>query len=212
MTRRRRREAEREAAAAGLLAEKRLLRERLWLRRSQWSVEEATLASQRACRVLLEWSRFERARAVAFYAAVEGELDLRPAFLHAVERHKPCFLPRCMDSRRVEFVALREWESLRPGRYGIPEPVGPAVALPSDDTLVLVPGVAFDREGNRLGMGRGYYDRTFAEADSPGLVLVGAGFRWQVLERIPRTPTDRAMDFLLTDDGILQPQGGTAGD
>lgn len=207
MTRRRRREVERDGVARELLAQKQQLRDPLRLRRSQWPVEEAALASQAACEALGAWSGFERAGAVAFYAAFEGELDLRSAFLYAVERCKACFFPRCEDSGRVAFVEVREWESLRPGRYGIFEPEGPAAALPTGDTLVLVPGLAFDWKGNRLGMGRGYYDRTFPENEDRGIQLVGAGFHWQIVNRVPRGPNDCVMDFLLTDEGVLPAAG-----
>ena len=195
------------AAARELLTQKQRLRDSLRLRRSGWSPGEATRASHAACEALLSWDGFERARAVAFYAAFGGELDLRSAFLHAVERRKTCFFPRCEDSGRVAFVEVQEWESLRPGRYGIFEPEGPASELPAGDTLVLVPGLAFDRKGNRLGMGRGYYDRTFPRDEGRGMQLVGVGFHWQIVDRVPRGPRDRAMDALLTDEGILPAEG-----
>ena len=204
MTRHPNRERESGGAAEELLEAKRQLRGGLRRQRGQWAAEQAAVAASRACDILASCTEFERFKAVAFYCAIDGELDVHPAFVRALERGKHCFLPRCTDSQQVEFVEVMEWESLRSGRYGIREPVGEAEGLPSEGALVLVPGVAFDRDGNRLGMGRGYYDRTFGPGAFAGSALMGVGFDWQLVDRVPKGPTDRGMDFILTERGVLR--------
>jgi len=83
----------------------------------------------------------------------------------------------------------------------VPEPpaAAPAEAL-GPDTLVLVPGVAFDAEGGRLGRGGGAWDR--ALADSRGAVIFGVGYEMQVVERVPREAHDRPMQALVTEAAI----------
>nr|ADI22020.1 5-formyltetrahydrofolate cyclo-ligase [uncultured myxobacterium HF0200_01L06] len=203
MTRRPRRERELGRGGEELVAAKRELRDELRRRRQQWSLSQARSAADSACEALIASAEFEMADNVAFYCAVDGELDVRAAFERSIQLGKRCFLPRCTDSRELEFVAVGQWESLRSGRYGIPEPVGEAERLPSEAVLVLVPGVAFDREGNRLGMGRGYYDRTFSREVLAGAKRMGVGFSWQLVDRVPRGKLDLGMDFILVESGVL---------
>ncbi len=99
------------------------------------------------------------------------------------------------------FARAERVEELRPGRYGVREPAATAaVEALGSDVLVLVPGVAFDESGGRLGRGRGIWDR--ALADARGAVVFGVGYELQVVERIPREAHDRPMDALVTERGI----------
>lgn len=93
---------------------------------------------------------------------------------------------------------------LRPGRYGIPVPSAPAEGPEriADADLVLVPSVAVDRAGRRLGRGGGYYDRTLALA-GPGARLLAVLDPEDVLERVPAEPHDRPVHGVLTPDGLL---------
>ena len=96
---------------------------------------------------------------------------------------------------------MEVWDDLGPGRYGVPEPPtgAPVHELDSGDLAVL-PGVAFDRRGRRLGRGRGYYDRTFRAAGGP--LLVGFAADFQVVEEVPTGPTDRPVDAIVTETGV----------
>ena len=106
----------------------------------------------------------------------------------------------------LDFVAIGEWETLELGRYGVREPPASmsAGALPSG-SLVIVPGVAFDSQGNRLGQGKGYYDRAFPRDGAGRFTLFGVGFALQLLESVPVGKFDRRMDAVVTEQGIVRP-------
>jgi 5-formyltetrahydrofolate cyclo-ligase len=102
----------------------------------------------------------------------------------------------------LRFAAIERWEDVRPGRYGVPEPrdAHDSRALERSD-LVMVPGLAFDSDGRRVGTGAGYYDRTFP-VGTPAPFLVGLAFDFQRVDRVPAAAHDRAVDALVTEAGI----------
>jgi 5-formyltetrahydrofolate cyclo-ligase len=110
-------------------------------------------------------------------------------------------MPRVAEPR-LEFAPVASLGELRPGRYGVEEPPveRPAEAVAAED-LVLVPGVAFDRNGNRLGRGGGHYDRTFPPGQ-PGPLLFGVAYALQVVSAVPHAPSDRRVDAIVTENGI----------
>jgi 5-formyltetrahydrofolate cyclo-ligase len=142
---------------------------------------------------------FLAARRIAFYAALPDELPTRACFEAALERGCCALFPAVEGERRLVFRPVERWEDLRPGRYGVPEPpkTGPAVR-PTKADLVLVPGVAFDADGHRLGRGGGCYDAAFPPGASAPL-LYGVGFEFQVLDAVPHGSRDRRMDAIVTE-------------
>lgn len=108
--------------------------------------------------------------------------------------------PRLRSDGQLEF-ALADVEELRAGRYGVPEPAPAAPTEPlGPDLLALVPGVAFDETGARLGRGGGSWDRALGEAR--GAAIFGVGYELQVIARVPREAHDRAVAALVTERGI----------
>ena len=163
-----------------------------------------------ASRVLAErlgdLPEFSAAQRVVLYAVIpgSGELDLRPVFNRLRASRRAALYPRCLPDGRLEFVEVPHLEALRPGRHGIPEPGGAALSLRPEEDLVLVPGLAFDRNGVRLGRGGGYFDRTFAPGGGPSPQLFGVGYSWQLTEPLPFESHDRAMDGVVTDRETLR--------
>lgn len=121
----------------------------------------ARRAAHHTCRHIL----FRNARRIALYVAADGELDPLPIAAEALRTGKAVYLP-VLDPHshnRLLFVRLRAGARMRRNRFGIPEPLWwRERAKPWQLDLVLMPLVAFDNAGNRLGMGGGFYDRTFA--------------------------------------------------
>jgi 5-formyltetrahydrofolate cyclo-ligase len=181
-----------------LPARKARLRAEMAERRKRLAPAEAARAAQAVAGRVRELPAFRRARVVALYAALADELPSRPLFEAVRAAGKEALLPRT-DGDSLAFCRVDAWEELVPGRYGVAEPPSgrAAVAPPG---LVIVPGVAFDRAGHRLGRGEGYYDRAFAAAETAGL-LVGVGYAFQLLDKVPHGPHDRRMDGVVTDAG-----------
>lgn len=135
------------------------------------------------------------------YAAARGEIDLGGVIDDALRSGRVLLLPRCeapgvMTARRVESRA-----QLAPGTYGLLEPVNDCAAVPAEQIdLILVPGVAFDVHGGRLGQGGGYYDRFLAGTDA---LLAGICHSFALMEHVPAQAHDKNMDMVITPDACM---------
>ena len=169
-------------------------------RRGLLGADQVQAAGQLAAERLAEAPEFrERARLV-LYAALPDELPTGPLYEIARASGKILLWPRMAGRDRLEFAPCRRWEDLIPERYGVlaPPPEQESVELGPED-LLLVPGVAFDLRGGRLGRGGGYFDRALGEIGEGGPLFLGAGFEFQLVEEVPREPHDRAVDAVLTE-------------
>ncbi|MFO1394777.1 MAG: 5-formyltetrahydrofolate cyclo-ligase [Steroidobacteraceae bacterium] len=151
---------------------------------------------------------------VAAYLAMPGEADLEAFLSAAAAADTRLCVPRVASRRRrtLEFVELVPGAPLRRGAYGIAEPAvrGRRVRLREID-VVLVPMVAFDRDGHRLGMGAGYYDRALAPRRDRGRAfrrpkLVGVAYACQELASIRPRPWDVALDAVVTERELIVPR------
>jgi 5-formyltetrahydrofolate cyclo-ligase len=161
--------------------------------------ETAAAAGERICALLLAEPRIAGAERVALYAALADEISTRPLFDALRRTGRPCLFPRTLANKRLAFACVENFESLRPGRYGVAEPVTTADEALGEADVVIVPGVAFDRGGFRLGRGAGCYDRTFPPDGSEQPCLVGVAYADQIVESLPHGSHDRAMDAIVTE-------------
>lgn len=189
---------------------KEALRKDLLERRLALSRAEVSAASEQLCARLASFRPLRAAEKLAGYAAIRAEIDLS-AYLD--QRHAEgaqVFLPRVEGPGEMVFAPLAGRDELIPGPFGVAQPSGLPVSIGEIDVF-LVPGVAFDRGGNRLGFGGGYYDRALRRARStraPGaqpMLLVGVCYDWQLLDaRVPAEEHDIAMDVIITDQQVFR--------
>lgn len=149
---------------------------------------------------------FRTAKRLAFYQAIDGEIDPSLLLAEALSRGQACFLPLLHPFRhgRLLFVRYRVGDPLQPNRWGIAQPRLLAHRLVSPRWLdvVLVPLVGFDADGNRLGMGKGFYDRTFSFRNRPARrrpLLIGLAHECQRVEALERQAWDVQMDAIVSD-------------
>jgi 5-formyltetrahydrofolate cyclo-ligase len=145
---------------------------------------------------------WREAPTVAVFASLPGEVDTGPLMQSALAEGKDLLLPRTRPAGLLEFARVGEEAGLVRGAFGIPEPGpdSPAVELDSG-ILLLVPGLAFDRSGGRLGRGAGYYDRVLGGLRAAGRrpQCLGIGFGLQVVDRVPMTALDEKLDGFVTE-------------
>ena len=139
---------------------------------------------------------------VSGFWPLDGEIDLRP-LLHALDgRGHPIVLPVTPPrGHPLRFARWRPGDALVPGRFGTLHPVGHPTGEDLVPDVLLVPLLAFDARGNRLGYGGGYYDRTLAAL--PGRLAVGCAFAAQEVASVPVEPTDIRLDAVATERGVL---------
>ncbi len=192
------------AAADSQNDQKTKLRRALSDQRTRLSPVEKTAASAAVCDRLDTLPVLARARVVAGFVAVRGEIDPAAALARVRDRGDVVALPRVTDGApRLRFhrAAASDAGDLRPGRFGLLEPdaAWPEVALEAIDVMV-VPGLAFDGAGRRLGYGGGYYDEVARFlGDGRRTALVGIGYDFQLVDRCPADGRDAPVDWVVTD-------------
>ncbi|MBL8259462.1 MAG: 5-formyltetrahydrofolate cyclo-ligase [Candidatus Competibacteraceae bacterium] len=188
------------------------LRQRLRSARRNLPLIERQEAALAVARRVLDWPPFGAAARIAAYWAREGELDPKPLLEAAWAEGKDVYLPVVIDapSRSLRFAPYRPGCPLRRNRFAIPEPDVPESRwlAPEALDLVLLPLVAFDAAGVRLGMGGGFYDRSFAflrhgddQCRRPWLLGLGYEFQ-QSPEPLPLEPWDVPLHAVATDQHL----------
>ncbi len=155
------------------------------------------------------WPVYQAARTVLLYIAMGDELDTAALLDAVLTDGKTLLVPRCAPEGRMGAVATNDWRALPKGRFGLSEPPSDAAAFdPARIDLVLLPGLAFDPAGNRLGWGAGYYDRFLPRTRA---VTAGLAFCEQVLPHVPSMPHDVAVQYLITPEGVVIAEDKEAG-
>jgi len=163
------------------------------------SPEAFTAAGTAAARHLPLIPRWDSFRSVLAFFSMKDEIDTRPVMETVLAAGKSLFAPR-IEGDALVFYRISRNDLLKPRGYREPE-ANPFLALCREDfpVLVLTPGLAFDRGLNRLGRGRGYYDRFFASLDAAGRQYTACGLCMdcQLTDHIPAGPKDKKMDSII---------------
>ena len=140
--------------------------------------------------------QFKEAQTVLLYWSMEDEVQTHD-FVNRWYKEKTLLLP-CVDGDDLRLRQYTGPECLKEGeQFGIGEPTGPEFTDLERVEMIIVPGVAFDRTGNRMGRGRGFYDRLLKS--TPRAFKVGVAFNFQMVDRVPTEDFDVPMDAVLTE-------------
>jgi len=174
------------------------LREEIRARMAGLSQQAREDASARARALLKRQAAWQQARSVLLYAPTDGELNVWPLLEDALETGKVLALP-WFDAATKRYLACPVEDlakDLEPGRYGILEPSGSRNPVPLNRLdFILVPGVAFDLHGRRLGRGRGHYDQLLTAVRG---TTCGVAFDQQIVRQVPVEPHDSEVNCILT--------------
>lgn len=182
---------------------KQLLRARAIAARRALGEPERRDRALRIARRLTALDAFARARTVALYAAIGAEVDTTEIARIATARGKGLAFPRFSEDQRALRFAACTIEALVPAPHGTRQPPAATPAIPyAALDLVLVPGVAFDVQGHRLGRGRGHYDATLALVPATA-ARVGLAFEVQLVPEVPQEPHDAPLDAIVTEDRVV---------
>jgi 5-formyltetrahydrofolate cyclo-ligase len=182
--------------------EKQVLRKEMQAKRSRLPQIAMAQAADSVARHFADHPILAFMPSFAGYMAMRGELDMRGIFDNMARFKKEMALPRLTEQKRMHFRRWQPGDALTTHAFGMQEPAATAPAI--SPALVLVPLLAFDARGNRLGYGGGYYDATMAmmrRFETPPL-FIGVGYTMQELERVPTNDGDQRLDGILTELGV----------
>jgi 5-formyltetrahydrofolate cyclo-ligase len=186
-------------------APKATLRAALIAARRALPAEDRQSRSRSVASRLVELPAFSRARTVGLYAPIGAEVDTAEVARLAAVAGKQVAFPRIVPGERALAYAACAVDALVVGALGTREPPPCARAVPlAELDLAVVPGVAFDARGRRLGRGRGHYDATLA-ALPPHAARIGLAFELQIVAEVPEEPHDAPLDAVVTEARILIP-------
>jgi 5-formyltetrahydrofolate cyclo-ligase len=175
--------------------------------RNAMTPEEITSVSHAIVKRLIELDPIRGASTVMVYLAFGSEVLADDLVLWGWGERKRIAVPLCRPVRR-QLIACRieSFDELERGHYGIREPMADLIrpVPPEEIDVIVVPAVAFDRQGHRLGYGGGYYDRFFPGV--PRAIRIGIAFARQIVEEIPVDPHDVEMDRIVTEREVIVPR------
>lgn len=191
-----------------IAARKRELRKKL--REVQAEVEPGWIsqASEKILQAIREHATYRAARCIMCYVSTAREVATHRLLSAMLSEGKRVAIPWC-EGDALRLFRFTGFEELEPGTLGILEPLAelradPARQIRPDELdLILVPGLAFDLCGGRLGRGKGYYDR-FLKTIPRSAVRIGLAFEYQILDEVPTTPSDEKMDWIITEKGVYR--------
>ena len=167
------------------------MRKMIRLRKQQHTADESSVVIAR----LKENPRFSQAQTILLYSALPDEVQTQSLLDELTAAGKTVLLPKVVSSEDMELRRYTGTSSLQPGAYGIMEPAGTLFTDYAAIDVAVVPGMAFDVQGHRLGRGKGYYDRFLAKV--PGVYKIGLCFSWQMVDEVPSEANDITMDEVM---------------
>jgi 5-formyltetrahydrofolate cyclo-ligase len=181
---------------------KRPIREKLLIERRHCSAETCLRLSLMIQERLLDSRAYRQAGTVGLYSPVLNEVQTERVARRCLADGKRLAYPR-VTGDDLRFVEVADLGTMSPGTFGVLEPVGNQLMPVAEIDLLIIPGVAFDLEGNRLGYGKGYYDRALAVC-RPDQERVGFAYEFQVVEQLPVAGHDCRLTCVVTEQRTLR--------
>ena len=170
------------------------LRQLIRERKRQFTPQQLEELSLAAVSSLMKLPRIQQAKTIMLYHPLPDEVSTLP--LLEQWHDKTLLLPRVIDDEHMELRRFSGPADLQQGAFGIMEPCGELFTDYQQIDVAIVPGMAFDDQGNRLGRGRGYYDRFLSRV--PYIYKIGLCFRFQLVDELPNSENDIRMDLVIS--------------
>ena len=177
--------------------EKQILRQKFRLQRSQLLPEVRKQKDHQLFLNLIQEPEILTADLILAYASCHNEPDTWEFIRWTLEKKIPIAFPKCGQNWHMQFFLINQLEDLQAGAHDLPEPITNRKAIITKNTICIVPGIAFTKEGIRLGQGGGYYDRFLK--NYPELQTIGIGYDFMIKENLPYEEHDCRMKKIITD-------------
>jgi 5-formyltetrahydrofolate cyclo-ligase len=179
---------------------KKNLRNEMKARLAKLKPEELKAKSEALERRFIESPEFEAADSMLIYVAMSSEPETRKIIAEALKRKKAVFAPK-VEGDFICVCRLHSLEHLSPGKFGIHEPPGEAKCELKQFGVIVIPGLAFDLRGGRLGRGGGFYDRLLSSVSGD---FIGFCFDEQVVDEVPKMEHDVHVHKIFTDERVIE--------
>ena len=186
---------------------KNIIREKHKKKRNAITLDKKRELDTKICNRIISLVSFRYAETVLLYAPVNSEIDISPVAEAALSAGKRVAYPRCIPgSSEMKFHFVSSTEELSPGYMNIPEPSESAPEFDRSETadsgkcLCIIPALAFDKRGYRIGYGKGYYDRYLSGVD---LMKAGVIYSELLVDRVPNGRFDLKVDFIVSERGVV---------
>lgn len=182
--------------------------------RNAFSKEERSFQNSEIAKKLYEMDQYRKCTDLFTYVSFQSEVDTREIITDAFLGNKRVFAPR-VEGRDMNFYEINDFYSLIPSKFGVPEPKPGKPYVSTNDInsndkndreirLMLLPGLAFDPEGNRIGYGAGYYDRYLARFSKDYFLKIALAYDFQILKQVNGTEYDVKADMIITPNQIIK--------
>ncbi|HEX9062777.1 MAG TPA: 5-formyltetrahydrofolate cyclo-ligase [Clostridia bacterium] len=187
------------------MSNKEIVRKEALIKRKAFSANEVYDKSRIIRERLLALSEYRKCQTFMCYVSYKNEVDTEEMIRHLLKDGKRVFLPRIMsDKKDIEAVEIKDFDKdLKKGTFGIMEPFCSSKECAGDIDMIIIPGVAYDVNKNRLGYGGGYYDRFLRGVKSSSLKL-GLSYDELVYESLPVEEHDIKVDIIITEKRIIK--------
>ena len=174
------------------------LTQRKSLTANDWRIWSAVIQAK-----VLQLPAYVRAASIALYSPIQNEVDTATIRDHALGAGKIVYYPRIQENR-IELMQVNSTEALTNGHLGILEPTGERRLSAADrmGVAVIVPGLVFDSQGDRIGRGAAWYDRLLSEIGK-SVISVGLAYDFQIVEEVPADTWDQRVDYVITERRII---------
>lgn len=174
------------------------IRKEITEKKRRYTPEDLLHMSEEVFSVLEITGTFNDSSRICIYYSLSDEVATLP-FIDKWKKEKEFYLP-VVDNDQIVLRKLNEDTVFERSKIGVMEPIGENINDYSKIDLIIVPGVAFDRKGNRMGRGKGYYDRFLPQLKAP---KVGVCFDFQLLDQIPTNEWDIKMDMIVSENDLI---------
>lgn len=178
------------------------------IRRKRAELDRRAERSQTVCQRIIELESYQNASRVHLYIEAGSEVATKMLVASAFSLGKTVVVPWCTSDDRLAFFWIQSTNDLTLGSHGILEPSHEITSdssrkvLPESIPFWIIPGIAFDKQGGRMGQGRGHYDRVLSTLPASTITL-GLAFDCQLVDEVPREPHDRPLSGVATETGLF---------
>lgn len=170
--------------------------------RDSFDCDELNKLSRQIVKNVINWTKYKVSNTIMLYSSIKSEVRINDLIKKGIEDKKIVMLPKTIkDDKELFPCIIEDINELEVGNYGILEPKGNKVLDKDSIDIILVPGVAYDYNGFRIGYGAGYYDRFLKDYKG---IKAGVCYSFQVIDDVFHDSYDINMDYLITEKGIIK--------